>query len=146
MAFAIEQSIHVGAAPETVWRLLADCGTWRLWWPGLVDASTADRKPLRDGSRLRLAVALRGITFNFKSEVSVATPPRILIWVARSLGVTGQHAFYLEARPDGVAVRQIETLQGPGSPLFRLLGFGGATSAMFRANLRGLKRLAERSL
>ena len=43
-------------------------------------------------------------------------------------------------------ISQREDFEGFALPLFRLLGFPGATRKMFRENLRGLKKLAERSV
>ncbi|MGE0639566.1 MAG: SRPBCC domain-containing protein [Thermoanaerobaculia bacterium] len=144
MALTIEETILIAAPPEAVWRLLSDPRTWRLWWPGCVDAETGDRKTLHDGSELRLAVRLGWITCRFRTRVNAATTGKTLVWTGQGAGVTGVHAFYLDPRPNGTSVRQQERFSGAGVLLFRLLRFDRATAAMFRANLRGLKRMAER--
>lgn len=146
MALIIEETILVGAPPAAVWRLLHDPTTWRLWWPGCLEVTAKDRRPLHDGSELDLLLKPGWLALRFKPKVLAVTENRALIWQGQAGGVTGRHAFYLDAKPAGTFVRQREDFEGLGLPLFRLLGIAGATRTMFRDNLRGLKKLAERSL
>jgi len=141
----IEESIQVAAAPEIVWRFLADPRSWQHWWPGCRDAETGDRKVLHDGSLLTFALHLGWMTVRFSARVEVATPARTLLWVATGAGVTGRHAFHLDAKPNGTFVRQHESFSGPGVLFFRLARFDVASRQMFQQNLKGLKRMAERS-
>lgn len=146
MALVVDESIAVAAPPESVWRLLEDPTTWTAWWPACVEARTADRRLIRDGSVLELALRPSWLTLRFRPRVEAATPGRHLIWVGRSAGVTGRHAFYLDRRPDGTLVRQHESFHGPGVLVLRLFGQAAATRRMFRESLKGLKRLAEAAL
>lgn len=141
----IEESIQIAAAPEIVWKFLADPRSWQHWWPGCREAETRDRKPLHDGSQFSIALHLGWITLRFKARVEAATAPRSLLWVASGGGFSGRHAFHLDARPNGTFVRQHESFAGPGVILFRLARFDAATRRMFQQNLKGLKRMAERS-
>ena len=75
MTIAVEEAILVGAPPESVWRFLADPMSWRFWWPQCKSAATADLKPLRDGSRLERAHALR--TAAPAISTTTRTPPTI---------------------------------------------------------------------
>ena len=59
----IEESIQIAAAPEIVWKFLADPRSWQHWWPGCREAETRDRKPLHDGSLFSVALHLGWITF-----------------------------------------------------------------------------------
>ena len=145
MSLQIDETIHIGAPPETVWKFLVDLQSWQHWWPGCREAEASDRKLLHDGSSFVLAVHLGWLTLKFKARVEAATSPRSLLWVASGGGVTGRHAFYLDAKPSGTFVRQQERLSGPGLLLFRLARFDAASRRMFQQNLRGLKRIAERS-
>src|SRR6185503_11136589 len=52
----IEESIRIGAPPETIWKFLSEPQSWRFWWPNCRLAETADRRPLRDGSQLELVL------------------------------------------------------------------------------------------
>jgi len=141
----IEESIQIAAAPEIVWKCLADPRSWKHWWPGCREAETRDRKPLHDGSLFSVAQHLGWITLRFSARVEAATAPRSLHWVASAGGFSGRHAFHLDARPNGTFVRQHESFSGPGVLLFRLARFDVATRRMFQQNLKGLKRMAERS-
>ena len=146
MPLLIEESIRIGAAPETIWKFLSEPQSWRFWWPNCRLAETMDRRPLRDGSQLELVLELGLFPITFRPTVEVAQPNRALLWVGRGLGVTSRHAFYLEPKPNGTEVRQRETIEGWGVPLFRLLRLQHATAVMFKQNLRGLRKMAERSL
>jgi carbon monoxide dehydrogenase subunit G len=142
-ALQIEETIHIAAPPEAAWKLLADPRGWRLWWPGCLEAETADKKTLHDGSKLRLRLKLGWLPTRLDARIEAATPPKILVWTAKG-GLAERHAFYLEARPNGTFVREQQNLAGALLPLFRLLRLDRATRRMFQANLRGLKYLAER--
>jgi hypothetical protein len=144
-AFEIEESIHVGAAPEIVWRFLGDPRSWPLWWPGCREAVTRDRKTLHDGSALTLALRLGWLAVKIDARVHTVTPQRTLLWEGQGAGVTGRHAFYLDAKPNGTFVRQRESFSGPGVLLFRLARLDVLTRKMFQKNLKGLKRIAERA-
>jgi len=146
MALTIEETVLVGAPPEVVWRLLADTTTWRVWWPACLEVAARDRRPLHDGSELDLLLKPGWLALRFRPKVLAVTENRALIWQGPGGGVTGRHAFYLEAKPAGTFVRQREDFEGLALPLFRLLGFPAATRKMFKENLRGLKKLAERSV
>ncbi|MEO8196349.1 MAG: SRPBCC family protein [Thermoanaerobaculia bacterium] len=141
----IEESIQIAAAPEIVWKFLADPRSWQHWWPGCRAAETADRKTLHDGSQLSFALHLGWLTLKFNARVEAATTSRALLWVGKGGGVTGRHAFHLDAKPNGTFVRQHESFSGPGVLFFRLARLDTASRRMFRQNLRGLKRIAERS-
>jgi hypothetical protein len=144
MPFTLEESIHVGASPESVWRLLADAYTWRLWWTDCLEVEPLDRRPLHDGSRLLLVVKPSWIAIRYHPTVEVATPNRALIWTGPGAGMTTRHAFYLDVKPNGTFVRQRQDLRGWGVVPFRILRLDRATRRMFHTSLKGLKRLAER--
>lgn len=144
MARTIEESILVGAPPEAIWKLLENPWTWPQWWPACHDARTLDRRPIHDGSQLALTLKPSWLTLSFRPKVEVAQPGRALIWVGQGGGVTGRHAFYLEPRSNGTQVRQREDFSGPLVPVMMVLGQLAATRRMFRDNLKGLKRFAER--
>ncbi len=146
MARTVEETTLVGAAPETVWRLVSDPTCWRLWWPGCLEAEAKDRRPLHDGSELRLVVRPSWIPIRYQARVEVATAPRALIWLARGGGVAVRHHLYLDAKPTGTLVRQREDITGWGLLAFRLLRLDLATRRMLRESLKGLKKLAERSV
>jgi len=140
----IEETIQIAAPPEVVWKYLADPRSWPHWWPGCREAETGDKKTLHDGSALKVALRLGWLTLKFTARVEAATPPRTLLWEASGGGVTGRHAFYLDARPNGTFVRQQESFTGAGVLFFRLARFDAASRRMFQQNLRGLKRICER--
>lgn len=146
MALTIEHSVQVAAPPEAIWRLLVDPNSWRFWWPNLRAVESADRKPLREGSTLELALQMGLLPVTLRPRVEIAQAPKTLHWVTRRLGVSGRHAFYLEPRRNGTSVLRREVLSGPGLPLFRLLRLDHSTAVMFRESLRALKKLAERSV
>ena len=141
----LEESIHIAAAPDIVWRFLADPHSWTHWWPGCREVVTSDRKTLHDGSELTLVLRLGWLTLKFAARVEAATPKRTLLWIGKGGGITDRHAFYLDAKPNGTFVRQRATYCGAGVLLFRVLRLDKASRRMFQGNLRGLKRISERA-
>lgn len=141
-----EESILVAAPAPFVWRLLADSTTWRTWWTHSLDARTADRKPLADGSQLTLLLRPSWAPLRFRARVEAATADRFLLWASQGAGLRVQHAWHLEARAGGTFVRQQLTLAGPGLWLLYGLGQVGPLRRMLRDNLRGMKKLAERMI
>ncbi len=111
---AIEESIHIAAAPEIVWRFLAEPRSWQHWWTGCRGAETQDRKTLHDGSQLLLALHLGWMTWKFTVRIGAMTANRSLAWAGKGGGVGSRHAFYLDAKPNGTFVRQQATFSGPG--------------------------------
>ena len=85
----IDESIHIAAAPEIVWKFLADPRSWQHWWPGCRHAETRDRKPLHDGSILNLGLHLGWLTLRFSARIEAATPQKSLIWAGTGGGLTG---------------------------------------------------------
>jgi carbon monoxide dehydrogenase subunit G len=146
LSLAIEESIVVGARPEAVWRLISDPVSWRFWWPKCRSAETVDRKPLREGSELVLVLELGLLPINWHAKVEVMQPNRALMLDGHGFGVRGRHAFYLEEKRNGTQVREREAFEGWGLIPFQLLGLAHGTSVMFKENLKGLRKMAERSL
>jgi hypothetical protein len=142
---ALEQSILVGAAPEKIWRLISEPASWRFWWPQCKAAETADRRPLHDGSRVEIQLHGGLLPWTARAEAEVVQRERALLLRYVTLGTTLRLGFYLDARPNGTAVR--ERLAGEGSLLlYRLLRRDLAAAKSIHDNLRGLKRAAERGL
>jgi len=146
MALTLEDTTLVGASPEAIWKLATDPTCWRYWWPGCLEAEAGDRKPLHDGSQLRLVVKPSWIAIRYRARVEISTPPRALIWSARGGGLAVRHHLYLDAKPSGTLVRHREDFAGWGLAPFRLLRLDVATRRMSREALKGLKKLAERTL
>lgn len=144
-SFQLEESIQVAAAPEIVWRFLADPHSWQHWWPGCREAEAKDRKTLHDGSQLTLVLRIGWMTLKFDARVEAATPQRTLLWISKNGGITVRQAFYLDARPNGTFVRQQGSFSGPGALFLRLTRLDHAARRMLQQNLRGLKRVVERA-
>lgn len=145
MASLVEESIRAGAAPETVWRLLTELSTWRVWWPELKNAESIDRRPLADGSSFEYTLEGRIFPSTHRATVEVAQPNRALIWIESGFGIVQRRAFYLEAGKWGTTIRERATIGGGAALLWTLAQRQPALSAAFQANLRGLKKAAERS-
>jgi len=140
-----DESQIVAAPPAAIWRLLADATTWRTWWPRCLDARTKDRKLLHDGTDLVLLVRPSWLPLRFHARVEAVTEPKLVIWTSRRGGLVAQHSFHLEARTAaGTRVQEQLAWTGPAVVLLRLLGQVEPYRRMLRANLRGLKQLAER--
>jgi hypothetical protein len=145
VALVVEETTRVGAPPEAVWRLLTELPTWRFWWPSCRHAEASDRRPLHDGSSFEYVLEGRLVPVTHRATVDVAQPGKALLWIDRALGVERRHAFYVEPGGWGTLVRERATFEGWNGLAARLLGRAPATSLLFRENLKGLRKAAERS-
>jgi|CXWL01.1.fsa_nt_gi uncharacterized protein YndB with AHSA1/START domain len=143
MAVQVEESINIAGPPGAVWRFLVDPKTWRLWWPGLLEADTEDHRPLREGSRLLLHVQPAWLAWRVRAQVDVAAAGKTLIWSNRSGLLRSRHAWYLEEKEAGTRVIQREIFEDGGAWLLRLSRQLPAIHEMFRRDLRGLKKMTE---
>ena len=78
----IRTQIGIEAAPEEVWRVLADFGAFPEWNP-LIREISGEAKP---GARLRVTIQPPGASpMAFQPIVIVCDPPRELRWLGRVL-------------------------------------------------------------
>lgn len=139
----IESEILIAAAPERVWALLTDFGSYPFWSRFLTSLEGA----IEAGERLAVCIETRsGRRYRFRPVVLQVTPPRALRWLGR-LGVAGlldgEQGFFLEAAPaGGTRLRQTGSFQGLLLPFFwRRIAF--EIEAGFDAFARALKARAE---
>jgi hypothetical protein len=138
----ISHTIEIDAAPEAVWRELADTASYGDWNPFVrrLDGE------LNEGARLEVEIAPPdGRTMTFKPTVVAATPGRELRWLGHLLvrGLfDGEHSFEIEPL-DGGRTRFTQSERFSGL-LVRPLGGGlGKTERGFEAMNRALKARAE---
>jgi hypothetical protein len=98
---AIRTETVVDAAPEDVWALLADLGSYPEWNPFIVSATGR----LAEGERLAVRIRdARGGESSFRPRVTALEPGRRLVWLGR-LGLPGlfdgEHRFELEPVDEG---------------------------------------------
>jgi len=136
--------VLVQAAPERVWQVLTDLGSYAEWNPFIVDATGT----VRPGSRLRLRMQpVGGRATTLRPRVVEVDAGRRLRWAGR-LGVPGLldavHTFTVEPAADGTTrVRQEEVFTGVLVPFVgRALDRG--TLPAFRRMDEALRQRAER--
>ena len=142
MVRTISHTIEIDAPPETVWRELADTGSYGDWNPFVrrLDGE------LEEGARLEVEIQPpEGRAMTFKPTVIAAKPGRELRWLGHLLmrGLfDGEHSFELEPLTGGrTRFTQSERFSGL---LVRPLGGGlGKTERGFEAMNRALKARAE---
>ena len=138
----ITHTIEIDAAPETVWRELADTGSYPDWNP-FVRRLDGD---LEESSRLEVEITPpggRGMTF--RPTVLAARPGRELRWLGRFLvrGLfDGEHSFEIEPL-DGGRSRFIQSERFSGLLVRPLGGTLERTRRGFEAMNRALKARAE---
>ena len=142
MVRSISHTIEIDAAPEVVWRELADTGSYGDWNP-FVRRLEGE---LTEGARLEVEITPpEGRAMTFKPTVIAAKPGRELRWLGHLLvrGLfDGEHSFELEPLTgDRTRFTQSERFSGL---LVRPLGGGLAkTQRGFEAMNRALKARAE---
>lgn len=95
-AFSLDTKIEIDAAPETVWRILADFAAYPDWNPFV---RSIEGTPER-GARLKIRIQPSGTRgMNFQPQVLEASPHRELRWLGSLLmpGIfDGEHRFVIE--------------------------------------------------
>jgi hypothetical protein len=134
---AAHAEIHIDAAPQVVWNLIADVKHWPSWNPAINRVKSAG--PIAAGvpfdwSSQGFTVTSTPVVVIFPSEIS---------WTGKALGTRAWHRWEIIAEPQGgVRVRTEETFSGW---LPRLLPglMRGKLESTLPAWLRALKAAAE---
>ncbi len=127
----IHHSIDIEGAPDDIWRVLTDTGSYAEWNPFITQLSG----DLAVGSKVTVTIRPGTSTMTFRPTILTVEAGRSLRWQGR-LGVPGifdgRHEFRLEALPaGGTRFTQRETFSGILVPLLgKVLG---DTDAGFRA-------------
>jgi hypothetical protein len=144
MVRSISHTIEIDAAPEAVWRELADTGAYADWNP-FVRRLEGE---LEESARLEVEIAPPdGRPMTFKPTVVAARPGRELRWLGHLLvpGLfDGEHSFEIE--PIGTGRSRLTQAERFSGLLVR--PFGGTlekTKRGFEAMNRALKARAEAS-
>ena len=140
----IRTQIGIEAAPEEVWRVLADFGAFPEWNP-LIREISGEAKP---GARLRVTIQPPGASpMAFQPTVTACEPLRELRWLGRVLIpglLDGEHSFAIQALgPRRVRFLHAETFSGLLVPFFG--GMLEKTRQGFEEMNRALKARVEKA-
>jgi hypothetical protein len=93
-------AIDVAASPEECWRALADLESWPRWFPFLRSARALDGapNPWHVGGRMKLVFGLGLVRVPVTTVVQEIDPARKVRWLGKGFGVSGDHAYTIEAR------------------------------------------------
>lgn len=107
----IETTVHIGATPEQVWRVLVDFAAYSAWSPRLTVSGLPEQ-----GQRLQVTAAAPGEKgMRFTPRVLAAERARLLRWRGRLLlpGLcTGVHEFVLSPHGHGTRLVHAEDFSG----------------------------------
>jgi hypothetical protein len=138
----ISHTIEIDAAPEAVWRELADTGAYAAWNPFIRSLEGE----LEEGTRLRVEITPPGgRPMTFRPTVRAARPGRELRWLGHLLVAglfDGEHSFQIE--PLGAGRSRFTQAERFSGLLVRPFGGGLAkTERGFEAMNRALKARVE---
>jgi uncharacterized membrane protein len=116
-----EETIHIDAPVELIWRLTTDIDDWPAFMPTVQRLERLDDGPLRVGSTARLKQPGQSAAV---WTVTRLEPMREFTWETRRLGVrmTGRHL--LERAGAGTRNTLVLETEGPAAGVFTAL-FGG---------------------
>jgi hypothetical protein len=96
MSRRLEHAVEIAASAEACWQTFCRIEEWPRWFPTMQRVERSAAGPLFVGEALTLHLAFRGHGSAIRVRVEEVAPRRVR-WVGKSFGVTGDHAFYVEA-------------------------------------------------
>jgi len=144
MPIECEMAVHIANEREKIWQLLENPAAWKTFWPDCVDATSADRKLLREGSELELVLQPGASLHTFRPSVDLLVPGKTLSLTHRGPFLRWTVSWYLDDVETGVRVKVQGIFAGVGTFLARLLRQDDTFRFSLHGQLRGLKKLAER--
>lgn len=135
----VRDEVDIAAAPEMVWRLLADINGWPNWNPAVTKAELQGE--LAPGSIFRWRAGPGTIT----SVLRETEPGRVLAWTGSTFGINAVHIYRIEPIDGKTRVFTAESWEG--LPVRLLRGRMQRTlDRSLRAGLKALKAAAERQV
>jgi uncharacterized protein YndB with AHSA1/START domain len=131
-----EATVHVSAAPEQVWKLLADVPGWPDWNPEIKEASIDG--PLASGAR----ITWRSGPGTIKSTVADVDPATRLSWRGSTMGIKAIHVWTLRPEDEGTTISTEESWSGPLVSLLKKTSKRRLDQAL-ESGLRYVKAAAE---
>ncbi len=112
-------AVDVAAPPLDCWRAVLDLAKWPRWFPYLRSARALDGgEDWRIGQRIRMVFALGPVRVPVTSVVEELQAERIVRWVGKGFGVTGNHSYTIEVKaPGATRVTSHEEFTGFGARL-----------------------------
>lgn len=136
-----EHTVDIAAAPDAVWRVLADIERWPDWTPTMTAVEAIDPLPLRVGLRARIKQpGLRPAVLT----VTAIEEGRRFRWVAKQPTVTFAADHVIVATPRGSRVRLFAAFSGLLSPVVGAI-YGQKTRSYVAAEAESLKARVEAS-
>jgi uncharacterized protein YndB with AHSA1/START domain len=132
----VELTTLIDAPLDVVWRLHTDVGGWPAWQEDVVEARLSG--PVAPGTSF--AWETHGLSI--VSTIEEVVPRRRIVWGGPAHGIDGVHVWTFDPTPDGVAVRTVESWDGPpvaADPE----GMRAALTASLTAWLAALRTTAE---
>lgn len=109
-----EHTIEIAAAPEAVWRVIAEIERWPDWTPTMTSVEALDALPLRPGLRAR--VKQPGLRASVLT-VTAVEEGRHFQWVAKQPGLAFSADHAVTPTPVGSRVRLSVEFSGLFAPL-----------------------------
>ena len=98
--------IAINADPGTVWGVISAIDAWPSWNPAIKTASL--NGPLAEGTTFRWKAGPGTIT----STLRQVTPPQVLAWTGKTMGIKAVHVYRLEPQDGGTVVHTAESWEG----------------------------------
>jgi carbon monoxide dehydrogenase subunit G len=123
---------------------IADFSNAALWDPGVATATRLDTGPVREGTRVRLGVLMRGRVVPMEYVVTTWQPPHRVVLTGSGSGVAAVDDIRFEATPTGTRIDYTADIRLVG--LLRVLAaFSGGTFARIARDARdGMQRALDR--
>lgn len=138
----IEESVHINASLDRVWKSFTDLTCWQDWNSVMRDV-TSGSPSIEKGGAFRFC--LRPFIFPVSIEpfVEEVIPNRLVVWIGSKFGIFARHEFLFEESGEGSTVTSRESFRGMTVDSMPLIFPEKVIREMTQRLLTDLKRAAE---
>jgi uncharacterized protein YndB with AHSA1/START domain len=139
----IEESVHIDAPLDKVWKTFTDLACWQNWNSVMKDVSSGSPSIEKGGA---FKFCLRPFIFpvNVEPFVEEVIPNKRVVWIGSKFGIFARHEFFFEESGGEATVRSRESFRSMAVDSMTLIFPERVIREMTRKLLMDLKKAAEK--
>jgi hypothetical protein len=139
----IEESVHIDAPLERVWKTFTDLTCWQDWNSVMKDVSSGSQS-IEKGEAFRFCLRPFFFHVNIEPFIEEVIPNKLVVWAGSKFGIFARHEFFFEGAGEGTTVKSMESFKGMTVDTMPLIFPEKVIREMTRTLLMDLKKAAEK--